>query len=230
MAEGVRDEGKEYRDFNKFGIQNFHAREHPVAFVNINKKEVQAKIVYYGPGRGGKTTNLEYIYRTYKDRIKTDMITIKTHGDRTLFFDFLPMDVGKIKGFSVKIQLYTVPGQVMYNETRKLVLRGVDGIVFVADSLKVRSGKNMLSLKNLQENLSAYKKNIFNIPLVFQYNKRDLENQKIPLVPVQIIEKNLNSKLKRPSFEASALTGSNVLPTLKKIISLTVASLSDELN
>ena len=200
-----------------------------MAFVNIRKKEIQAKIVYYGPGRGGKTTNLEYIYNTFKDQIKTEMVTIKTQGDRTLFFDFLPLDAGKVRGYLVKIQLYTVPGQVMYNETRRLVLRGVDGVVFVTDSLRVRREKNILSLKNLQQNLATYKKDIFKIPLVFQYNKRDLESNGIPLIPVQTLEETLNSKLKAPSFEASALNGSNVIPTLRKIMSLTVASLSDEL-
>lgn len=200
-----------------------------MAFVNINKKEIQAKIVYYGPGRGGKTTNLEFIHRKYKDRIKTEMISIKTKGDRTLFFDFLPLHMGNIKGYSYKFQLYTVPGQVMYNETRKLVLRGVDGVVFVADSLAMRKEKNVISLKNLQENLSAYKKSVFKIPLVFQYNKRDLEREGIPLLSLQILEKTLNSQLKVPSFQASALNGSNVEETLKKIMSLTVASLSKEI-
>ncbi|MCD6297885.1 MAG: GTPase domain-containing protein [Deltaproteobacteria bacterium] len=200
-----------------------------MAFVNLKKKEVQAKIVYYGPGRGGKTTNLEYIYKKFSSRIKTEMIAIKTHGDRTLFFDFLPFDIGKIKGYDVKVQLYTVPGQVKYNATRRLVLRGVDGVVFVADSMKVRREKNILSLINLQKNLATYQKNIFKIPLVLQYNKRDLSEQGIPLLPVQILEKQLNSKLKAPSFEASALVGTNVAKTMKKIISMTIASLQREL-
>ncbi|MBW1704418.1 MAG: GTPase domain-containing protein [Deltaproteobacteria bacterium] len=200
-----------------------------MAFVNLKKKEVQAKIVYYGPGRGGKTTNLEYINEKFSNRIKTEMIAIKTHGDRTLFFDFLPFDIGKIRGYNVKIQLYTVPGQVKYNATRRLVLRGVDGVVFVADSMKVRREKNILSLRNLQKNLATYQKNIFKIPLVLQYNKRDLSEQGIPLLPVQILEKQLNSKLKAPSFEASALMGTNVAKTMKKIISMTIASLQREL-
>ena len=200
-----------------------------MAFINFNKKEIQAKIVYYGPGRGGKTTNLEYIHREYKDRIKTEMITVKTKGDRTLFFDFLPLNVGTIKGYSLKFQLYTVPGQVMYNETRKLVLRGVDGIVFVADSLAMREENNMTSLKNLQENLSAYNKNIFKIPLVMQFNKRDLVEQGIPLSPVETLQKSLNSKLNVPWYEASAAKGTNVLETLKTIVSLTTKSISKEL-
>ena len=200
-----------------------------MAFVNLKKKEVQAKIIYYGPGRGGKTSNLEYIYKKFKDRIKTEMVTIKTHGDRTLFFDFLPFDIGKIKGYDVKIQFYTVPGQVKYNSTRRLVLRGADGIVFVADSMVVRRKKNMISLKNLQENLAEYKKSIFKIPLVIQYNKRDLINQKIPILPVKTLEQDLNSQLKVPSFEASAVEGTNVAQTMKKIISMTMISLANEL-
>ena len=201
-----------------------------MAFVNLKKKEIQVKIVYYGPGRGGKTTNLEYIYSRFNERIKTEMVTIKTHGDRTLFFDFLPFDIGKIKGYDVKIQLYTVPGQVKYNATRRLVLRGVDGIVFVADSMAVRKEKNILSLKNLEENLSAYKKTLKQIPLVLQYNKRDLAEQGIPLLSREILESTLNQELKAPSYEASALTGKNVVATMKKIIALTMASLEKQLS
>ena len=200
-----------------------------MAFVNLKKKEVQVKIVYYGPGRGGKTTNLEYIYAKFNERIQTEMVTVKTHGDRTLFFDFLPIDIGKINGYTAKMQLYTVPGQVKYNATRRLVLRGVDGIVFVADSMAVRREKNILSLKNLHENLKNYKKSIFSIPLVFQYNKVDLAEQGIPLLPFATMEKDLNSQLKRPAYEASAVTGANVVPTLKKIITMTMASIKDEL-
>jgi small GTP-binding protein len=200
-----------------------------MAFVNLKKKEVQAKIVYYGPGRGGKTTNLEYIYDKFNNRIKTEMVTIKTHGDRTLFFDFLPFEVGKIRGYDVKIQLYTVPGQVKYDATRRLVLRGVDGIVFVADSMAVRREKNILSLRNLQKNLATFRKSIFRIPIVLQYNKKDLAEQGIPLLSLQILEKDLNSQLKAPSFEASALLGSNVVETMKKIISMTISSLLKEL-
>jgi signal recognition particle receptor subunit beta len=200
-----------------------------MAFVNLKKKEIQVKIVYYGPGRGGKTSNLEYIYRKFAKRINTEMVTVKTHGDRTLFFDFLPFDIGLINGYDVKIQLYTVPGQVKYNATRRLVLRGVDGIVFVADAMAVRREKNILSLKNLQENLAAYKKSIFKIPFVMQYNKMDLKEQGIPLLPVETLERDLNSQLKTPSFPASAVLGSNVVATLKRIISLTVASIKKDL-
>ena len=200
-----------------------------MAFVNLKNKEIQVKIVYYGPGRGGKTTNLEYIYKKFRKRINTEMVTVKTHGDRTLFFDFLPFDIGVINGYDVKIQLYTVPGQVKYNATPRLVLRGVDGIVFVADAMAVRREKNILSLKNLQENLANYKKSIFKIPCVMQYNKVDLVEQGIPLLPVEILEEDLNNQLKRPSFKASALNGTNVVMTLKKIISMTVASIKRDL-
>ena len=200
-----------------------------MAFVNLKNKEIQVKIVYYGPGRGGKTTNLEYIYKKFRKRINTELVTVKTHGDRTLFFDFLPFDIGVINGYDVKIQLYTVPGQVKYNATRRLVLRGVDGIVFVADAMAVRREKNILSLKNLQENLANYKKSIFKIPCVMQYNKVDLLEQGIPLLPVATLEKDLNNQLKRPSFKASALNGTNVVMTLKKIISITVASIKKDL-
>ena len=196
-----------------------------MAFVNLKNKDIQVKIVYYGPGRGGKTTNLEYIYKKFRKRINTEMVTVKTHGDRTLFFDFLPFDIGMINGYDVKIQLYTVPGQVKYNATRRLVLRGVDGIVFVADAMAVRREKNVLSLKNLQENLSNYKKSIFKIPCVMQYNKLDLSEQGIPILSTDILENDLNSQLKRPFFSASALKGTNVVATLKKIITMTVASI-----
>jgi len=200
-----------------------------MAFINPKKKEVQVKIVYYGPGRGGKTTNLEYIYKKFNTRVKTEMVTIKTHGDRTLFFDFLPFDIGKVNGYDIKVQLYTVPGQVKYNATRRLVLRGVDGIVFVADSMMVRREKNILSIKNLQEDLANYKKSIFKIPIVLQYNKVDLAEQGIPLTSVETLQKDLNSQLKTSAFKASATKGTNVVQTMKKIISMTIATIVKEL-
>jgi small GTP-binding protein len=189
-----------------------------MAFVNRKSREVQIKLVYYGPGRGGKTTTLEYIYSKFKDRIDKEMVTVKSHGDRTLFFDFMPLDVGQIRGFNVKIQMYTVPGQVKYNATRKLVLNGVDGIVFVADLLPDRRKHNIYSLNNLQQNLTQFKKDIFKIPLVFQYNKIDLAEKGMKLLPISVVEKDLNGRLKRPFFKTSAFTGENILPALKKII------------
>ena len=200
-----------------------------LALINVKTKEVQVKIVYYGPGRGGKTTNLEYINKKYREQIKTEMVSLKTQDDRTLFFDFLPFDVGQIKGFDVTIQLYTVPGQVKYNATRRLVLRGVDGIVFVADVQKEQRKKNIESLNQLYENLETYNLDLFKMPLVMQYNKIDLRKSDIPILPTQIIQKDLNSALRAPAFEATALRGGNVIPTLKKIISMTLASIQGQL-
>jgi len=200
-----------------------------LAFINPKNKEVQVKIVYYGPGRGGKTTNLEYINENFQHRIKTEMVSLKTHGDRTLFFDFLPFDIGKVKGYDIRIQLYTVPGQVKYNETRKLVLKGADGVVFVADVMQEQRKKNIESLNNLNDNLAAYNLNIFKIPLVLQYNKMDLKNTDHPILDIETINKDLNSRLKAPAFEASALQGGNVIPSLKKIVMMTMVSLQNKL-
>lgn len=200
-----------------------------MALINVKTKEVQIKIVYYGPGRGGKTTNLEYINETYRDQIKTEMVSLKTQDDRTLFFDFLPFDVGQIKGFDITIQLYTVPGQVKYNATRKLVLRGVDGIVFVADVQKEQRKKNIESLNQLYENLKTHNLDLFKMPVVMQYNKIDLKQSDIPILSSQTMQKDLNGLLRAPAFEASALKGGNVIPTLKKNISMTLASIQDQL-
>jgi len=201
-----------------------------VAVIHIRKKEVQVKIVYVGPGRGGKTTNLEFIFSKIRHRIQSDMVSIKTHGDRTLFFDFLPFELGQIHGYKIKTQLYTVPGQVKYNATRKLVLKGVDGIVFVADSMTVMREKNIIALKNLEENLSFYDIDLHdNFPIVLQYNKRDLAASGIPLLDIATLEDDLNSRLNAPFFEASAVKGDNVIPTVKKAISVTIVSLQDQL-
>lgn len=200
-----------------------------MAFVNLKNKLIQVKIVYYGPGRGGKTTNLEYINRRFQHRINSEMVTVKTHGDRTLFFDFLPFDIGLVNGYQIKIQLYTVPGQVKYDATRRLVLRGVDGIVFVADGMLVRRDTNIQSLRNLQENLASYKKSLHTLPWVLQYNKMDLKDQGIPMMPIEVLEQDLNHDFRRPYFPASALEGTNVVATLKKIITLTIASIRKEL-
>lgn len=200
-----------------------------MAVFNVRNREIECKIVYYGPGRCGKTTNLEHIYRSFTKQVSGQMVSIDTDGDRTLFFDFLPMGVGKVMGCNVRLQLYTVPGQVKYSSTRKLVLKGADGIVFVADSLKVRREKNMLSLKDLHGNLQSYGSSVFKIPLVMQYNKRDLEAQKIPLMSVPQMEKDLNSQLRVRAFEASALTGRGVGLTLKECLKLTLKSLQKEL-
>ena len=201
-----------------------------MAVIHIRKKEVQIKIVYVGPGRGGKTTNLDYIFKKIRHRILSDMVSIKTHGDRTLFFDFLPFELGQIQGYKIKTQLYTVPGQVKYNATRKLVLKGVDGVVFVADSMAVMREKNILALKNLEENLSFYGIDIYNkFPIVLQYNKRDLTASGIPLLDIETMDKDLNAKLQAPTFTASAIQGENVVPTVKKAISSTIVSLQGQL-
>ena len=199
-----------------------------MAIFNLKKREIECKVVYYGPGRCGKTTNLEYIFKAYKKQVKGEMVSINTEGDRTLFFDFLPMGLGQIRGCDVRVQLYTVPGQVKYSSTRKLVLRGVDGIVFVADSLEVRREKNMLSLKDLQANLKEYGKSILKVPLVMQYNKRDLSEQGIPLMPIEQMERDLNRQLKVPSFQASAVKGNGVGVTLKECLKETLKALQKE--
>ncbi len=201
-----------------------------MAIFNLKKRVIECKIVYYGPGRCGKTTNLEYVFKSYKKQVSGEMVSINTEGDRTLFFDFLPMGLGKIRGCDVRVQLYTVPGQVKYSSTRKLVLRGVDGIVFVADSLEVRREKNMLSLKDLQTNLREYGKSIFKVPLILQYNKRDLADEGIPLMSMERMEKDLNKQLKVPSFPASAVKGNGVGVTLKECFKSTLKSLQREFN
>jgi len=199
-----------------------------MAIINLKKREVECKIVYYGPGRCGKTTNLEYVFKNSRKLMTDEMVSIKTKGDLTIFFDFVPMDAGKIKGCDVRFQLYTVPGQVKYNSTRKLVLKGVDGIVFVADSLKIRHEKNVLSLKNLAENLHGYGLNIMKIPLVMQWNKRDLAKEGLPLLSIEEMQHAYNRQLKAPAFPASAMTGQGVNDTLKVCLVKTLRSLKKE--
>ena len=199
-----------------------------MAIINLKKREVECKIVYYGPGRGGKTSNLQYVFQKNRQLMADEMVSIKTKGDLTLFFDFVPMGVGKIKGCDVRVQLYTVPGQVKYSSTRKLVLKGVDGLVFVADSLKIRHEKNLLSLKDLALNLQSYGMNIMQMPLILQYNKRDLAAEGVPLMSVEEMEKAYNHQLKVPSFAGSAVTGQNVNATLKACLVATLRSLKKE--
>jgi len=201
-----------------------------MAVFNIKKREIECKIVYYGPGRCGKTTNLEHIFKSYKKQVDGEMVSINTEGDRTLFFDFLPMELGKIKGCDVRVQLFTVPGQVQYTSTRKLVLRGIDGIVFVADSLTDRRDKNMMSLKDLQQNLKEYGLNVFKIPLVLQYNKRDLADDGMPIMSLEKMERDLNRQLKVPSFPGSAVKGDGVGKTLQECLKLTLQSLQKQFN
>ena len=200
-----------------------------MSFIDLSKNEVQCKIVYYGPGRGGKTTNLLYIHQAMSEAVRGKMVTIDTKGDRTLFFDFLPLALGKIQNLSIKIQLYTVPGQVMYNATRKLVLKGVDGVVFVADSLKVQKEKNVESLENLKQNLADDGIDVKEIPLVMQYNKRDLSGSNIPILSVEEMERDLNRDLKVPWFPGSALKGDGVFETLREVSKRTVKNVSRKL-
>jgi len=195
-------------------------------FINFSKDEIQCKIVYYGAGFCGKTTNLQYIYGNTHDEIRGKMVSIDTKGDRTLFFDFLSLSLGKIRGFDIRVQLYTVPGQVHYDATRKLVLKGVDGVVFVADSLKVQRKKNIESLINLAKNLAEKGISVRTIPLVLQYNKRDLGGTDSEILPMEVLEKDLNSMLRVPSFPASALKGSGVYETLREISKLVVKDVS----
>lgn len=196
-------------------------------FINFSKDEIQCKIVYYGAGFCGKTTNLQYIYSKTSGQTRGKMVSIDTKGgDRTIFFDFLSLNLGKIRGFDIRVQLYTVPGQVHYDATRKLVLKGVDGVVFVADSLKVQRKKNIESLINLAKNLAEKRLSIRTIPLVMQYNKRDLGGSDSELLPVEILEKDLNSMLKVPAIEASALKGFGVFETLREISKLVVKDVS----
>ncbi|UCC79216.1 MAG: GTPase domain-containing protein [Candidatus Zixiibacteriota bacterium] len=183
-----------------------------MASINYAYKEIISKIVYYGPGLSGKTTNLQYVFKKVPAETRGELISLATDADRTLYFDFLPLNVGTIKGFATKFQLYTVPGQVYYNATRKLVLRGVDGIVFVADSQAEKLDENLESFQNLQDNLAEYGYNIDSIPTVIQYNKRDLPNA----MDISELEKALNKK-GFPHFEAIAPTGSGVFKTLKAI-------------
>jgi signal recognition particle receptor subunit beta len=185
-----------------------------MATINYAQKEISCKIVYYGPGLGGKTTNLQYIYKTLPNENRGELVSLATQQDRTLFFDFLPMDLGKIKGFNTKFHLYTVPGQVYYNATRKLVLRGVDGIVFVADSQRDRMDENLKSFQNLKDNLVEYNYSLETTPWVIQYNKRDLEN----IFSIQELETLLNES-KVQYFESVATSGQGVKQTLKAISS-----------
>ena len=166
----------------------------------------------------GKTTKLQHIYKNYYNQLKSKILTIITYRDRTLFFDFMPFELGKINGFDTTVQLYTVPAQKRYNQTRKSVLNDVDGIVFVADLFSSQRYRNVISLKNLYENLGKYNKTIFKTPLVFQYNKVDLSKIGIPILSPKRLEKDLNSKLKKPAFTASGLTEENVAEILNKII------------
>jgi hypothetical protein len=192
-----------------------------MTFINYASKEINCKIVFYGPGLGGKTTNLQYIYTKTAPEAKGKMISLATEADRTLFFDFLPLDLGSIRGFTTRFHLYTVPGQVFYDASRKLILKGVDGVVFVADSQEERFEANLESIENLKQNLREQGYDIARIPWVIQYNKRDLPNA----VELEKLRASLNPAGAVPDFEASAATGKGVFETLKALAKLVLNDL-----
>lgn len=196
-----------------------------MSFVNYHTKEINCKIVYYGPGLGGKTTNIQYVYQKTVADSKGQLVTLNTENERTLFFDFLPLDLGKIRGFQTRFHLYTVPGQIFYEASRKLILRGVDGIVFVADSQVEKMDENLESLEGLKKNLEDEGYDLKRLPLVMQWNKRDLPN----VVAVQDLEKRINI-LDVPSFEASAVKGEGVFDTLKTISKLVLLNIKGGLS
>jgi mutual gliding-motility protein MglA len=181
-----------------------------VSFINYAAREINCKLVYYGPGLCGKTTNLQFIYSRVEPSTKGKMISLATETERTLFFDFLPLELGTIRGFKTRFHLYTVPGQVFYDASRKLILRGVDGVIFVADSQIERMESNIESLENLEANLAEQNLTLETLPFVLQYNKRDLPN----VVPIEELQVALNPR-KAPWFEACARTGIGVFETLK---------------
>ena len=183
-----------------------------MSFINYNAKEIHCKVVYYGPSLGGKTTNVRWVYQKTVDPDKSDLFTLPTDVERTLFFDFLPMNVGEIRGYKTRFHLYTVPGQVVYDASRKLILKGLDGVVFVADSQAERMEENLHALNNLQQNLKMQGTDITEIPLVFQYNKRDLPNA----LPLEELRATVN-KYNAPDFEATASEGVGVFESLKTV-------------
>jgi len=191
-----------------------------MSMINYASREINCKIVYYGSGLGGKTTNLEYIYQKVTPDTRGKLISLATETERTLFFDFLPVDLGTIRGFKTRFHLYTVPGQVYYNASRKLILKGVDGVVFVADSQVERLDANIEAMHNLYENLAEYGYDLRQIPFVIQYNKRDLPN----VSPVEELDQHLNPD-RVPSFEGVATTGVGVFDTLKAVAKLVIKSL-----
>ena len=192
-----------------------------MSFINYMAREINCKLVYYGPGLCGKTTNLQYIYERTNPEAKGKMISLATETERTLFFDFLPLSLGEIRGFKTRFHLYTVPGQVFYDASRKLILKGVDGVVFVADSQVERMEANIESLQNLKDNLSEQGYDFAKIPLVIQYNKRDLPNG----ASVEELQASLNP-LGVPAYEAVATRGVGVFDTLKAVSKQVIKSLS----
>ena len=191
-----------------------------MSFINYASREINCKIVYYGPGLCGKTTNLQYIFNKTAEEAKGKMISLATETERTLFFDFLPLELGEIRGFKTRFHLYTVPGQVFYDASRKLILKGVDGVVYVADSQEERMDANIESLDNLRTNLEEQGYDLDKLPYVVQYNKRDLSY----IVPVEELRQELNPT-GVPDFEACAMTGEGVFETLKAVAKLVLTDL-----
>ena len=192
-----------------------------MSLINYASREINCKIVYYGTGLGGKTTNLEYVYSKVNPDAKGKMISLATETERTLFFDFLPIDLGEVKGFKTRFHLYTVPGQVYYNASRKLILKGVDGVIFVADSQAERMEANIEAMHNLYENLESYGYDLTNIPFAMQYNKRDLPNA----MSVEGLRSQLNP-MGVPDFEGIAIGGTGVFETLGAVSKMVIQALS----
>jgi signal recognition particle receptor subunit beta len=191
-----------------------------VPFINFPAREINCKLVYYGPGLGGKTANLQWIYDNTGNEKKGKMISLATETDRTLFFDFLPLDLGTVRGFKTRLHLYTVPGQVFYEASRKLILKGADGVVFVADSQEERLDANLETLENLREHLKEHSLEFGNIPYVLQLNKRDLPN----VLPLDEMARQLQVK-GEPMVEAVAVKGQGVFETLREVAKLVLADL-----
>ncbi len=190
--------------------------------INFAAREINCKIVYYGPGVAGKTTNLKHIYAQVPGNVKGEMVSLATEDERTLFFDFLPIDLGTVQGFKTRFHLYTVPGQVFYNASRKLILRGVDGIIFVADSAPNRLRANAESMRNLRENLEEYNLTLDEVPMVIQFNKRDLPDA----MPVEMLRLVVDPKNEFGVFEASAHEGKGVFETLRAVSKLVLERLA----
>ena len=183
-----------------------------MSFINHNAKEIHCKIVYYGPSLGGKTTNIQWVYQSLASDQRSKLVALNTEIERTLFFDFLPLEVGEIRGFQARFHLYTVPGQVIYDASRKLILKGLDGVVFVVDSQADRLEENIESMKNLEKNLEQQGYSIKEIPLIIQYNKRDLPNA----LPIKELRKHINL-YNAPEIETSAFEGKGVLESFKLV-------------
>jgi signal recognition particle receptor subunit beta len=191
-----------------------------MALINVATREIHCKIVYYGPGLSGKTTNLKYIHSAVPTQARGDLLSIDTETERTLFFDFLPLDLGRVHGYQTRFHLYTVPGQVLYERTRVAVLNGADGVVFVADSQRTKLAENVRSLQELAKNLTQQGKRFLEFPMAIQYNKRDMPDA----LPLEILEKYLNS-MKVPSYESIASKGVGVFDTLRTISKLVISKL-----